>query len=460
MRIDGSILWDLGITFQESTALISQPHDIGADATNRAWLFCIAGVCLGLAVPAMFLGKAAMAPFFGFGVICAGIGLMRAPDRGQIASGLTAPLARAAYLLIACLFISAILSDHASKSLAMPFRVGLTMAAAYLCFLVFRRSPLALMLAGKTLIVAAFIALSIVVFADYFQGASDAVRHILGLPTPFSAPRAYKMFASATICFLPIVVWFGIRVGSFWKVLSLLTIPLTGLVIYGNGVETSQSAIAGLLGGSVLLVLVFIALRLNTWSRRALIALVVLIALAVGTYILTHVPAPPVVADQTPRLPLPDWHRQVIWGFTLDIFLHHPVFGVGPNTVNMMPGASDYVPGLNQEYIPAHPHNFVLEIASESGVVGLLALVTVLIVLLKMVFQIAARSQAARRGDKDSAAGQDVRAAAYTAIFLIGAFWTSALSNFSIWSAWWLASFMLLITFPLAAAQSRTQNSH
>ncbi|MDF1749502.1 MAG: O-antigen ligase family protein [Alphaproteobacteria bacterium] len=403
---------------------------------------------MGAAVPVLMLGKAVMAPFFGFGVLCAGIGLLRLPDRSNLVPGLTTPLARAVYVLIGCLVLSALLSDHRTKSIAMPVRVALTLGAGYLCFHLFVRSRLALMLACKTLVAMAFAALFIVVLGEYFSAVSDVLRRMVGLPTPFDAPRAYKMFASATICLLPIVLWSGWRLGSVWKPLSLVAIPLTGLVVYGDGAEISQSAISGLLGGSILLLLVMIGLRLAPWSRRLLITVVVLLALSVGAYVLTHVPSPPVVENQTPGLPLPDWHRQVIWGFALDVFLHNPLFGVGPNTVNMVPGASDMVPGLNQEYIPAHPHNFVLEIASETGIVGLLALVATLVLLLKMMFQIAARGKLLPDGS---------RSAAYTGIFLVGAFWTSSLSNFSIWSAWWLASFVLLISFPLAAALPRKQ---
>lgn len=430
--------------------MISESRDNGLDATNRTWLFCIAAVCLGAAVPALIIGKAAMAPFFGFGVLCAGIGLIQSSrsgrDRSWVLAGLTAPLAWAAYLFIGCLVLSAVLSDHSGKALGIPIRVALTLGAGFLCFQLFSRSPLALTLACKTLVITSVIALSIVVFSQYLPDLIDLVRRQLGLATPFDAPRAYKMFASATICLLPIVLWAGQRLGSVWMGLGLVTVPLTALVIYGNGIETSQSAISGILGGSLLLVLVLIGLRLKAGQRRALIAGVVLLAIAVGAYILTHVPSPPVVENQPPALPLPDWHRQVIWGFTWDVFLNNPIFGVGPNTVNRVPGASEIVPGLNQEYIPAHPHNFILEIASESGVVGLLALIAVLVILLKMLFQIAASSISVANGS---------RPAAYAGIFLMGAFWTSSLSNFSIWSAWWLASFVLLISIPLAAARSR-----
>jgi len=442
--------WEAIFTLAGKRHLISDPRDNDLDVTNRTWLFCIAGVCLGAAVPALILGKAAMAPLFGFGVLCAGIGLIRSSERGadraRIWAGLTTPLAWAAYVFIGCLLLSAALSEHSGKALAIPVRVALTLGAGYLCFQLFLRSPFALALACKTVVATGIIALSIVVFSQYLPNASDALRGYLGLSTPFDAPRAYKMFASATICLLPIMIWGGRRLGSVWVGLGLAALPLTALVIYGNGEETSQSAISGVLGGSLLLVLVLIGLRLQSGQRRALIAGVVLLAMAVGAYILTHVPSPPVVEHQTPGLPLPDWHRQVIWGFTLDIFLNNPLLGVGPNTVNMVPGASEIVPGLNQEYIPAHPHNFVLEIASESGIVGLSALVTVLVILLKMLFQIAASG---------SSVANRSHPAAYAGIFLMGAFWTSSLSNFSIWSAWWLASFVLLISIPLAAARSR-----
>ena len=105
-----------------------------------------------------------------------------------------------------------------------------------------------------------------------------------------------------------------------------------------------------------------------------------------------------------------------------------------------MPGANDLIPGMNQEYIPSHPHNWVLEIAAETGILGVALLLTAVLLGLRALFQLTKQDETA----------------AWAAIALYSAFWTSSLGNFSIWSAWWLAVFAVLMSFPLAEFVRRT----
>src|SRR3546814_12594177 len=85
--------------------------------------------------------------------------------------------------------------------------------------------------------------------------------------------------------------------------------------------------------------------------------------------------SPPVPFQGRDSLRLPtfviDAHRQVIWSFTLEHVAIAPWFGVGMNVVNNLPGAHELIPGINAEYIPSHPHNWILEIIVETGWIGL-----------------------------------------------------------------------------------------
>ena len=142
-----------------------------------------------------------------------------------------------------------------------------------------------------------------------------------------------------------------------------------------------------------------------------------------------------------PKLSIPDRHRQVIWGFTLEIIKESPFFGVGPNAVNLVDGADTVIPFFNQEYIPSHPHNWFLEIAAETGIIGLLAFLVSLVLSLRTL---------ARRAYQGSGP-------AWATIMLFGVFWISSLGNFSIWSTWWLTVFATLMSFPLAAMKMDQQ---
>src|SRR3546814_7070845 len=148
--------------------------------------------------------------------------------------------------------------------------------------------------------------------------------------------------------------------------------------------------------------------------------------------------SPPVPFEVMYSLRLPtfviDAHRQVIWSFTLEHVASAPWFGVGMNVVNNLPGAHELIPGINAEYIPSHPHNWILEILVETGWIGLALVVAILALLAWKITQRLRRRHAG--------------GAATAGLFV--AFWTMSLSNFSIWSSWWQGAFLTLLVMLLA----------
>ena len=52
--------------------------------------------------------------------------------------------------------------------------------------------------------------------------------------------------------------------------------------------------------------------------------------------------------------------------------------GGGDFVERHVPGAFDQIPGYGYIYIPAHPHNWVLEVLAETGVVGLAPLMVLM----------------------------------------------------------------------------------
>ena len=68
-----------------------------------------------------------------------------------------------------------------------------------------------------------------------------------------------------------------------------------------------------------------------------------------------------------------DHHRQIIWGFSIQKFILRPLFGYGQDSSNFIDGSqvdigSKYTGDMN--FIPSHPHNFLIEILLETGVCG------------------------------------------------------------------------------------------
>lgn len=133
------------------------------------------------------------------------------------------------------------------------------------------------------------------------------------------------------------------------------------------------------------------------------------------------------------------YHRAMIWSFALDRLAERPVLGWGLDAARAIPGADDNsshpdcLPpetwGLNQ-IMPLHPHNGVMHVWLELGVVGaFLGLGLILSTLRKAYALNSYRSlQALITGS----------AAAY---FII------ALLSFGVWQGWWIATLIMTMAF-------------
>ena len=74
-------------------------------------------------------------------------------------------------------------------------------------------------------------------------------------------------------------------------------------------------------------------------------------------------------------------NRMDIWTYSFDMFLHHPLFGLGAGTDNIHTLLKDAY-GLNR----AHTHNLFLQIIVEGGIIGAVFLILVIRVLVKNIY--------------------------------------------------------------------------
>lgn len=103
-----------------------------------------------------------------------------------------------------------------------------------------------------------------------------------------------------------------------------------------------------------------------------------------------------------------------------------------------MPNAEVVHPGIGLAVLPSHPHNWLLEILSETGVFGFTAL---LIALTVVAWRLLARY-------KKHATPQ-----ALTLIAICVAFFSASMFNFSIWTTWWLLA--LFVMYALVSVTER-----
>lgn len=121
-------------------------------------------------------------------------------------------------------------------------------------------------------------------------------------------------------------------------------------------------------------------------------------------------------------LPASSQHRVEIWHFTLQKWQEAPLLGWGADTSRVMPGGhAEIRPGL--VLMPMHPHNAMLQVLLEQGVIGYL-------------LGFGALGYGVRRLAGQANMPHFLRATLYATVV---AYLTIDFSAFNFWQAWWIA---------------------
>ncbi|MBC7905451.1 MAG: O-antigen ligase family protein [Rhodospirillaceae bacterium] len=406
--------------------------------TTRRPLFSAgqaACVLLGAGVPAMAFSRGMMQTVLAFALVLAFADSWRmARDNLRTLSRDT--VARAIAVLMLCLLPSVALSLHPLTSLGIYLRVALFMAGGYVFWTHLTADPARLQLTLKSLMVAACV--SFVVVDLGLTVLPEILAWVRGKSAlSMGAVRELKPYASSLMCQIPIILAVGFYLGGRMKAIAL-GLTVNGIIVLFA--LRSDSAVVGLLlaVGAVTVLL--------WWKSPRLIlvmgGLLIVPAAAIG-YRMIFRDFTYVSDGYQPwfSLQVIDFHRQAIWDFVFHKFLESPWVGYGLNMISQVPGAGDHVPGINAEFVPSHPHNWLLEVASESGLIGTLPWLAVLAIIVL-------------RYGRRFINGRRVGALAVVALTV--AFWSSALFNFSIWAPWWGLTFVAL--FAIAAAMESRPN--
>ena len=207
-----------------------------------------------------------------------------------------------------------------------------------------------------------------------------------------------------------------------------------------------------------------VALLVWVIPRKASLKLTIVTGLIVMA---TPVPVsmiPSDLTDLTNWISSPGIHRLAMWKFTGDRIGERPVIGWGLENSRVVPGGRTIVPIADwvrqnpktieehpslpgfladnpPEFLPLHPHNFVLQIWLELGFLGiLLAAATA-----GTIFQIIHRA----------ALSKTACAASYG---MITACFSIAYLSYGAWQTWWLSSVILAIAFMIAISAPGSPN--
>lgn len=390
-------------------------------------------VLVGAAVPALVVGRSALAVALGLGVI----GLMVAERRSGVwrdmASAARSPLGLMVLLAVALWLPSMAASPMPGRSFEAWARVPVFLALTGLVWAALARGREGHDLALKAMVAASAAAVI------------PALVALAGLPELISVLRArgwvdanpvldLKAFGAVSLLLLPAVLLAGRRLGGRWLMGALASgAGLLGIIWMTH----NRSALAGLLA----MILTGGVLAMVIDRRPKVIAavgagLVVLAAgIMFGLYDARGNIQPPEGAVAALPTWLIDFQRQTIWRFALDLGSDAPWFGRGINIINFLPGADTPMPGGGLTMIPGHPHNWLIEVFAETGLIGVLGLVLVVAALAVRL----GRDYLRRRDDAVSAA-----------LMVHVGYWASGLFSFSFWSAWWQVSYLLLMALALA----------
>lgn len=119
--------------------------------------------------------------------------------------------------------------------------------------------------------------------------------------------------------------------------------------------------------------------------------------------------------------------RLVIWEFTAQEVLKHPILGHGFDSSRVIGARDNSVEGTNWQALPLHPHNAFLQIWLELGLIGIILTCFVIWGMWRQILKWSSNP-------KDLA----ICAATWCAVLTI------ALISFGIWQYWWIAMWGLL----------------
>ncbi len=227
------------------------------------------------------------------------------------------------------------------------------------------------------------------------------------------------------------------------------------------------AAVCGLLVAFILTttnektVLVSLAFSLSVtvlayWVKRrshVLLTSIVIICLALAPAIVDRIPNPTEPGFALPNLSKSAAHRILIWKNANRLIDDHPIFGYGLATSKAIYGPDSVmennfipdVPGLRwtnlSEPIPLHPHNAILQIWLELGVIGVILIGSLLIFLLRYInnSQISIEQKFLLNG------------------FLFSYFSVANIS-FNIWQSWWFSFLILMVVLSNLVLSKQSSN--
>jgi O-antigen ligase len=385
---------------------------------ERTILWRTSATTLGLALPSVLLGKSVM-----FGLIALGLisGLAATKDASLRATVRYILESRVFWLccaIVSAFILSAVLGISPDYSLGKVLEVFSAGLATIAVFIALREMPgryVALLMKSLVLGVCGMVAISLVdAFADSYR--FSAALH--GTDKALT-PHRLNFVSSALAVLLPFVWAYYVRRRAEQEPLAKMSapvvLPLTLATVFISGGRAGWLAVT-------VAALLFILLASNrtrfTLHGRQWLALGGSIGLGLFGYGFSrgfgHLLARMELGAQTGSRGL-GGGRWEIWQTSWQHLWDQPMTGIGVNAFRFLP-----------EKLDLHPHNFLLQLALETGIIGFLLVSALLILLFRQYWRYS-------RGN----------IYAVGALCSLAAFVTAGLFNKSIFDMEWLTFFIM-----------------
>ena len=320
-------------------------------------------------------------------------------------------------IFMSALVISSANSIIINRSFPVVFYLLLIITFCFLLFKCLSKNEEVREKLIKYFVISIFLNLLIVsvynfIYMDYSNPFSNEVKRFKG----------YLNILTILVIMLPFLQKTKINVIAYLLILPNLLI------------SNSNAAILGILVSLTGLLIYFI--YQNFLKTKIFILFVFIISLISSLLVINKLPREfdkSSIQNSSMKIPteLIDTHRQYIWGFSLNKFFNKPLLGYGPDTSNFIEGSQEIIGSKNtgtMPYIPSHPHNFIIEILLDTGLIGLLSFTIFNLIYFFRIF------------NNLNSKGK------YLLVCFIFYFWGASLVNFSYWNGWWQTSFFFLIS--------------
>jgi hypothetical protein len=398
---------------------------------RRTLLICVKGLLWLFPLIAIFSGKL-ITPILIIGVLWLAVwgrAQLRQPSFWQELA--QSPYGRITVLLLVWPLLMAWHSITPERSVSTALSIFVTLLMGGIASLLAERphSPRMPMVPLVSSLLVAIIVPALLVVQEYALDWQGLIRLFFEFRTTsaLEANEFYNEFIeksyNRSLCLVALAIWpcvYGLwTISRRWLAcaLPLLMLPILTLM-------QSSAAVLALSVG----IFIFHAVRcLPTIIPRllsfALVGFFIVWPLALPTLFNTLAPG----TEMYDALPRSAQHRMMIWDFVLDHVQQKPWLGWGLDTSRAIPGGLDEcAPGM--VWLPLHPHNSILQLLLEEGIVG-------------FVLSLAALGMVLGRWISLSAMQPLCGAVSGAALF---GFMVIGFTAFGVWQTWWMAAAWLL----------------